>query len=113
MKEINELIVKIAKKKAEAALEAAERVVINGIVFEEGIQPGEVKLESGAEELSALLGCTLREGYYDISGDYAYRVRWFAFEGVHFFEDRLMREDELPEGTKVAENREELYGSEL
>lgn len=112
MKEINEVIIKIAKKKAEAALEAAERVVLNDIIFEEGIQPGEVKLESGDEELSALLGCTLREGYTDLRGDYAYRVRWFAFEGVHFFEDRLMRADELPEGTKVAENREELYKRE-
>lgn len=109
MKEINELIVMIAKKKAEAARESAEKAVINGIVFEEGIQPGEVKLESGAEELSVLLGCTLREGYADFRGDYAYRVRWFVFKGVHFFEDRLMRADELPEGAGVAESREELY----
>lgn len=112
MKEINEVIVKIAKKKAEAALEAAERVVLNDIIFEEGIQPGEVKLESGAEELSALLGCTLREGYYDLRGDYAYRVRWFAFESVHFFEENFLRSEEIPEGTKIAENRKELYGSE-
>lgn len=109
MKEINEVIVKIAKKKAEAALEAAERVVLNGIVFEEGIQPGEVKLESGAEELSALLGCTLREGYTDLRGDYAYRVRWFVFEGVHFFEENFLRAEEIPEGTVFLESREELY----
>lgn len=111
MKEINELIVMIAKKKAEAARESAEKAVINGIVFEEGIQPGEVKLESGAEELSVLLGCTIREGYADLRGDYAYRVRWFVFEGVHFFEDRLMRADELPEGTTSFANREDLYAS--
>lgn len=109
MEIINETIKKVAEIKANAAKYAAERVVLNDIVFEEGIQPGEVKLESGAEELSALLGCTLREGYADFRGDYAYRVRWFVFKGVHFFEDRLMRADELPEGAGAAESREELY----
>ncbi|MDE7234711.1 MAG: hypothetical protein K2N29_06590 [Ruminiclostridium sp.] len=111
MKEINELIVMIAKKKAEAARESAEKAVINGIVFEEGIQPGEVKLESGTEELSALLGCTLREGYADLRGDYAYRVRWFSFEGVRFFEEKFSRVEEIPEGTMPFANREELYAS--
>lgn len=113
MEIIKETIKKVAEIKANAAKYAAERVVLNDIIFEEGIQPGEVKLESGAEELSALLGCALREGYADLRGDYVYRVRWFAFEDVHFFEDRLMRANEITEGAKVAENREELYGSEL
>lgn len=112
MEIINETIKKVAGIKAKAALEAAERVVLNSIVFEKGIQPGEVELESGAEELSALLGCTLREGYTDLKGDYAYRVRWFVFEGAHFFEENVLRAEEIPEGTVVLESREELYKRE-
>ncbi len=111
MEIIKETIKKVAEIKAKAAREAAERVVLNSIAFEEGIRPGEIKLESGAEEMSALLGCTLREGYTDLRGDYAYRVRWFAFEGAHFFEEDFLRIKEIPEGTVIFDDRSQLYAS--
>lgn len=113
MKEINELIVTIAKKKAEAAREAAEAIIVNEIEFKEGIQPGEVELRSGIEELCALMiaGGKLQEDYYERGTGFVSRVRRFVFEDVCFFEEYLLRTEELPEGANVAESREALYAS--
>lgn len=113
MKEINELIVTIAKKKAEAAREIAGEITLNDVKFKEGIHPEEVEMEKGIKELSALLDCKIQSGYEDFccSEGFVHRVRWFVFEGVRFFEGCFMRLDDVPTETTIFKSKEDLYAS--
>ncbi len=111
MKEINELIRRVAEKKAEAARETADVIAINDIVFDAGVLPGEVRMERGIEKLNSLLGGELHEGYVKSGTDYAYYVRCFRFAEVSFFEETFLRLSEIPEGAGLVDRREDLYVS--
>ncbi len=111
MKEVNELIRRVAEKKAEAARESADVIAINDIVFDAGTLPGEVRMEKGIEKLCALLGGELHKGYVKSGTSYAYHVRCFWFNEAIFFEESFLCLNEIPEGAASVDSREELYAS--
>lgn len=112
MQIVNETIKKVAEIKAHAARNVAEKIILNDIVFEEGIQPGEVEIKCAIENLCNRLNGEIHEGYVNNGTDYNIRVQWFDFEGVHFFEEHyLCSVDVLPCDAKVLGSREDLYAS--
>lgn len=112
MQIIKETIKKVATIKAHAARNAADKTILNEIVFEEGIQPGEVEINSGIESLCKILNGEIHEGYVNHGTDYTRRVQWFKFENICFFEEHyLCGNDGFPSESKVFGSRGELYAS--
>lgn len=113
MQIIKETIKKVADIKAHAAKNAAEKVEINGIVFEEGIKPGEVKIESGIKDLACMLNLPLAVGYESdrCTDNFVHFHQWFFYNGVRFFESDFIYAAEVPEGAKIFESKEALYAS--
>lgn len=112
MQIISDTIKKVAEIKAKSALESAEKIAINEIVFEEGVQPGEVELNSGIEKLCETLGGKIQVGYVNHGTPYVRRVKWFRVWDVCFFEEHYLSDNEnLPLGTTIVESRGYLYAS--
>lgn len=112
MEIINETIKKVAELKANAAREAAEEVSIGGVVFGEGILPGEIEIKEGFDLFCAVLKPErVHFGYVGRNFDLAVRVYWAEIFGVKFYGRDYVHAADIPEDTKMFESREELYAS--
>ncbi|MCM1334177.1 MAG: hypothetical protein NC084_04155 [Bacteroides sp.] len=111
MTNIKEVIRNIASEKATAARNTADKVTVNNVVFAEGIQPGEVRLEKGIADVGDLMGEKVQLGYI-VRESYGLIVRWFRSCGVMFYEEDYVSLDRIPEDAPRVDGRQKLYRSE-